>query len=60
MVSLHDIPFQRICHDGERANSIFEVQLLTYLRASRFKPGPVVHFGEKPVIDAIHRVVNGL
>lgn len=48
------------CKATVQYNSIFEVQLLTYLRVSRLKLGLVVNFGEKLVKDGIHRVVNGL
>ena len=41
-------------------NSIFEAQLLTYLRLTSHKLGMVVNFGERVVKDGIHRVVNGL
>ncbi len=41
-------------------HSIFESQLLTYLRQTGRKLGLVINFGERPVKDGIHRVVNGL
>lgn len=41
-------------------NSIFEVQVLTYLRLGGFKLGMVINFGEVLVKNGIHRVVNGL
>jgi GxxExxY protein len=41
-------------------NTIFEAQLLTYLRLTDLKLGLVINFGEKRVKDGIHRVVNGL
>lgn len=41
-------------------NTIFEAQLLTYLRLTGLKLGLVINFGEKRVKDGIHRVVNGL
>ncbi len=41
-------------------NTIFEAQVLTYLRLIRMKLGMVVNFGERVVKDGIHRVVNGL
>ncbi len=41
-------------------NSIFEAQLLTYLRLMNLKLGLVINFGEKMVKDGVHRVVNGL
>lgn len=41
-------------------NSIFEAQLLTYLRLMDLKLGLVINFGARLVKDGIHRVVNGL
>jgi GxxExxY protein len=41
-------------------NSIYEAQLLTYLRLLDCRVGLVINFGEKLVKDGIHRVVNGL
>lgn len=41
-------------------HSIFNVQLLTYLRLSGLKLGLVLNFGERIVKDGIHRVANGL
>lgn len=41
-------------------NKIFEVQLLTYLRLTGKKLGLIINFGEKRVVDGIHRVVNNL
>ncbi|TLD40096.1 MAG: hypothetical protein JETT_3641 [Candidatus Jettenia ecosi] len=41
-------------------NTIFEVQLLTYLRLTGLKLGLVINFGEALVFKGIHRVVNGL
>jgi GxxExxY protein len=41
-------------------HSIFEPQLLTYLRLSKRKLGLVINFGERLLKDGIHRVVNGL
>ena len=48
------------CKATSEYNSIFEVQVLTYLRLGGFKLGLVVNFGEKLVKNGIHRVVNGL
>lgn len=39
-------------------NSIFESQLLTYLRLMKLKYGLVINFGEKYVKNGIHRVAN--
>jgi GxxExxY protein len=41
-------------------HSIFEAQLLTYLRQTNIKLGLVIIFGERLVKDGIHRVVNRL
>ena len=41
-------------------NTIFEAQMLTYLRLSHLKLGLVINFGERYVKDGFHRVVNGL
>src|SRR6266567_1456980 len=41
-------------------NSIFEAQMLTYLRLAKLKLGLVINFGEQFVKNGIHRVVNGL
>jgi GxxExxY protein len=40
-------------------NSVFEAQILTYLRMLTLKLGLVINFGERLVKDGIHRVVNG-
>lgn len=39
---------------------IFEAQMLTYLRLTGLKLGLVINFGERYVVNGIHRVVNGL
>lgn len=41
-------------------NSIFETQVLTYLRLTGLKLGLVINFGEKFVSKGIHRVINGI
>ncbi len=41
-------------------NSIFEAQILTYLRLMNLKLGLVINFGEKYIRDGIHRVANNL
>ncbi len=41
-------------------NRIFEAQALTYLRLMHLKLAMVINFGERRVVDGIHRVVNGL
>lgn len=48
------------CKAAREHNSIFEVQLLTYLRMGGFKLGMLINFGEQLVKNGIHRVVNGL
>jgi GxxExxY protein len=44
----------------EKYRSLFEAQLLTYLRLSNRKLGLVINFGETLVSDGVHRVVNKL
>ena len=41
-------------------NSIFEAQILTYLRLTDLRLGLVINFGEKLVKSGIRRVVNKL
>ena len=41
-------------------NTVFESQLLTYLRLMGMKLGLVINFGETLVKNGIHRVVNRL
>jgi GxxExxY protein len=41
-------------------HSIYEAQLLTYLRLTGLKLGMVVNFGHRLLKHGIHRVVNGL
>jgi GxxExxY protein len=48
------------CKAAAVYNTIFEAQLLTYLRLSGLKLGLVINFGEKLVKNGFHRVVNGL
>lgn len=48
------------CKATSEYNSIYESQLLTYLRLTGLKLGLVINFGEKLVKNGIHRVVNGL
>ena len=48
------------CKATTKYNEIFEAQILTYLRLTDLKLGPVINFGEKLVKAGIHRVVNGL
>ena len=39
-------------------NTIYETQLLTYLRLMDLRVGLVINFGERVVKDGIHRVIN--
>ena len=39
-------------------NSIFESQLLTYMRLGKYKLGYVINFGEPVLKNGIHRVIN--
>jgi len=48
------------CKATTEYNTLFEVQLLTYLRLTNMKLGLVINFGERLVKDGVHRVVNGL
>jgi len=48
------------CKALSQYNSIFEAQLLTYLRLTSLKLGLVSNFGERRVIKGVYRVVNGL
>ena len=48
------------CKAAVTYNTIFEAQMLTYLRLTGLRLGLVVNFGERLVKDGIHRVVNGL
>ncbi len=41
-------------------NTIFEAQVLTYLRLLDLRLGLVINFGAKLVKDGFHRVVNNL
>ena len=44
----------------EKHNTIFEAQLLTYLRVSSMRLGLLINFGERHVAKNVRRVVNGL
>ena len=48
------------CKATTQYNTVFEAQMLTYLRLTGLKLGMVINFGERMVRDGIHRVVNGL
>ena len=48
------------CKATSHYNSIFEAQALTYLRLSNRRLALVINFGEKPLRQGIHRVVNAL
>ncbi len=41
-------------------NTVFQAQMLTYLRITGLKLGLVINFGERLLKGGIHRVVNGL
>jgi GxxExxY protein len=44
----------------EKHNTLYEAQLLTYLRASDKKLGLLINFGERYVSKGVRRIVNGL
>lgn len=48
------------CKALAQYSSIFETQVLTYLRLSNLRLGLVINFGEQYVKNGYHRVVNGL
>jgi GxxExxY protein len=48
------------CKATMNYNSIYEAQVLTYLRLMNMKLGYVINFGEKLVKDGVHRVANGM
>jgi GxxExxY protein len=48
------------CKAISEHHSIFESQVLTYLRLTELKLGLVLNFGKQYLKDGIHRVVNGL
>ncbi len=48
------------CKATAEYNSIYNAQLLTYLRLTGLKLGLVINFGQKLIKEGIHRVVNGL
>ena len=48
------------CKAAAQYNSLFDAQLLTYLRITNVKLGLVVNFGARFVKDGIRRVVNNL
>lgn len=48
------------CKATTEYNSVFEAQLLTYLRLTGLKLGMVINFGGKLLKQGIHRVVNKL
>ena len=48
------------CKATTQYDSIYEAQVLTYLRLLELKLGLVLNFGEQYVKNGIHRVVNGL
>lgn len=44
----------------EKEHTIYQSQLLTYLRLTGIKLGLLINFGQDCVKDGIHRIVNGL
>lgn len=48
------------CKAVEIYNTIFNVQVLTYVRLKMLKLGLVINFGAKTIKEGFHRVVNGL
>jgi GxxExxY protein len=44
----------------EKNHSVYETQVLTYLRLTSIKLGLLVNFGYSQVKDGISRIVNGL
>jgi GxxExxY protein len=48
------------CKPVDAYHSIFEAQLLTYLRQTNKRLGLVINFGELRLKEGIHRVVNKL
>ena len=48
------------CKTVELYNTIFDIQVLTYLRLKNLKLGLVVNFGATTIKEGIHRVVNRL
>lgn len=48
------------CKAVEIYNTIFNVQVLTYVRLRMLKLGLVINFGAKTIKEGFHRVVNGL
>jgi GxxExxY protein len=48
------------CKATTQYSPLFESQVLTYLRLTGHKLGMVINFGERYVVQGLHRVVNGL
>ena len=48
------------CKATTQYNTIYEAQILTYLRLLDLRVGLVINFGEKLVKRGVRRVVNGL
>ena len=48
------------CKATTQYNTIYEAQVLTYLRLTGLKLGLVINFGEISVKNGLSRVVNGL
>ena len=43
----------------EKDNSIFQAQLLTYLRLTKLRHGLVINFGKELLKEGVNKVVNG-
>jgi GxxExxY protein len=48
------------CKATTKYSSVFEAQVLTYLRLMNLRLGLVINFGEPLIKNGLHRVVNGL
>ncbi|MDX9868581.1 MAG: GxxExxY protein [Kiritimatiellia bacterium] len=48
------------CKAVELYNTIFNIQVLTYLRLKHLRLGLVINFGAATIKEGTHRVVNGL
>lgn len=46
------------CKATTQYNTVYEAQVLTYLRLLDLRLGLVINFGERYVKDGIHRVIN--
>lgn len=46
------------CKATSTYNTIYEAQVLTYLRLTNLRLGLVINFGERLVKNGIHRIIN--